>query len=369
MPAPDGPPTIDDLAAVGLYDPGAPNAADRLALLEWLVARGVSLDEMVRAPSITGLASDLQLASSGTLQLEEVAARVGTTPEQILEISRAVGLPLPAPGERAFGEADVESFRGFLAGAALFGRVPVLQFARVLGSSLARIAEAAVALFRSELERPLVDAGGSELRLAKTTLQAIQTLDVLPASFAAILPGHMRAAIRRFRGAQESGRLDVVRVTIGFVDLVGFTPLSQQLGTDELGALVERFESLAHEVTSAHDSRVVKLVGDAVMFVAREPLTAAEVALTLIDRCAGDTQITPRGGLADGPVLIRGGDYYGPIVNLAARLSELAVPREVLVTAEVAGGISGERLRCEPAGRRQLKGFAEPIALFTVERG
>ena len=66
---------------------------------------------------------------------------------------------------------------------------------------------------------------------------------------------------------------------------------------------------------------------------------------------------------------MRSGDYYGPVVNLAARLAELAVPHEVLVTSEVAEGLAGTGLRCEPAGRRILKGFAEPIRLFTVERG
>ena len=362
-------PTPADFARAGLYDPASSHAADRLALLEWLVEQGATMAQMQRAASLTGLAGDLHLTPGQGLTLREAADRAGTTPEQVERISLAAGLAPPPPDQPAYTEADVSSFRTFLAGAAFFGEEPVFQFARVMSGSLARTAEAAVALFLSSREGPMMASGETPLALAQANLQAIRTLDILPASLSAIFAGQMRTAIRRFREAREHGTFDLLRVTIGFIDLVGFTPLSQRLEPHEVGALVERFEALAHDVTTAHDGRVVKLIGDAVMFVTRDPAAACAVALTLLERCAGDPEITPRGGLATGAVLMRGGDYFGPIVNLAARLSELAVPREILVTAEVAGGVAKTSLRCTPAGRRILKGFAEPVPLFTVERG
>src|SRR6266446_10029006 len=135
-----------------------------------------------------------------------------------------------------------------------------------------------------------------------------------------------------------------------------------------LGALVERFEALASDAVAARDGRVVKLVGDAVMFVAVDPSAACDIALTLLERFAGDPAVTPRGGLAEGRLLARGGDYYGSAVNLASRLGELAVPREVLATAEVASAAARDRFRFEPAGRRILKGFDAPVALYAVAR-
>src|SRR5207249_10785875 len=134
----------------------------------------------------------------------------------------------------------------------------------------------------------------------------------------------------------ERVTLDTVRVTIGFVDLVGYSRLTQQLDVRALGTLVERFEALASDIVAARDGRVVKLIGDAVMFVAVDAGAACDIALTLLERFADDPSVTPRGGLASGTVLLRGGDYYGPAVNLASRIAELAVPREILVTAEVA---------------------------------
>jgi adenylate cyclase len=361
-------PNAADFEAAGLYDPASPRAAGRLALLEWLAEQGATLEQMQQAPSLTGLAGDLHLSGGEHLNVAEVAARVGTTPEQILRVSRAAGVPPAIDDARPYTDKDVVSFTAFLGGVAMFGEEPILQFARVMGSSLARIAEAAVALFLSATERPLLESGEGELALAKANLEAMRTADILPAGLAAVFSGQMSTAIRRFRAAREPSTADLVRITIGFVDMVGFTPLSQQLSPHEVAALVERFEALAHEVTTDYDGRVVKLIGDAVMFVTREAAAACEVALTLVERFADDPAITPRGGLATGPVLIRGGDYYGPSVNLAARLADLAVPREMLVTAEVAAAVSGARLRCEPAGRRALKGFADPVPLFTVER-
>jgi adenylate cyclase len=134
-----------------------------------------------------------------------------------------------------------------------------------------------------------------------------------------------------------------------------------------LAELIERFEDAAYDIAAARDGRVVKLIGDEVMFVARDAASACDIALTLVERFAGDPSVTPRGGLAIGELLLRGGDYYGPIVNLAARVADLAVPGELLVTLEVAAA-AGPAFRFEPAGKRMLRGFEEPVALHALAR-
>jgi adenylate cyclase len=136
----------------------------------------------------------------------------------------------------------------------------------------------------------------------------------------------------------------------------------------ELGEIIDRFEESAHDIVTARDGRLVKLIGDEVMFVSVDASAACDTALTLLERFAGDPTIAPRGALASGQLLYRGGDYYGPIVNLAARLADLAVPHELLVTREVAAQVAGETLRFEPAGKRMLKGFDEPAVVLTVGR-
>ncbi len=364
--------TVADYEAAGLYDPGAPNAAERLALLEWLTARGVTIEQMRRSTrpggTLTGLAGDLVINPDAHLRLEELAARAGITVEQVEAIRRSAGLAPVDPEDPRFADRDVESFAAFAVGTRLFGEQATRHFQRVMGSSLARIAEAVVSMFLVNVEGPLREAHGSELELAKANLRATEAAEVVPAVLQSVFRAHLEESIRRSRLAREGRSTDTVRLAIGFVDLVGFTTLSRRMEPRELADMVERFESTAHEVATAKGGRIVKLIGDEVMFVALDAAAACDIALTLVERFAGDSAVTPRGGLAHGELLNRGGDYYGPVVNLAARLAELAVPNELLVTREVAARARAGHLRFEPAGKRLPKGFDEPVALLALER-
>jgi len=363
--------TPTEFQGAGLYDPAAPEGPDRLALLQWLAEQGATLEQMVEAQrhgSLTGLAGDLILRRGERLTLAEVAAAAGMSPARIERSRLAVGLPPAGPDERLFSREDAETFARFATGDTLFGEQAMLQFVRVVGSSLARIAEAAVAIFLANVEAPMVAQHAGERALAEANLRAIQALEALPHGVRTILRAHMETAIRRLRTARPERARATVWVSVGFVDLVGYTRLSRQLDPQALGTLVERFEALASDTVSARDGRVVKLIGDEVMFVAVDAGAACDIALTLVERFAGDPSVTPRGGLAVGPVLMRGGDYYGAVVNLASRIAELAVPREVLVTAEVVQHAGADRFRFEPAGRRILKGFETPVALHAAGR-
>jgi len=357
--------------AAGLYDPRAPNAAERLALLRWLAARGLALEQMIEAQRrglLTALAADVALRPGGRLTLAELAARIGTVPGQVETFRMATGLPPVEADEPAFNEDDVATFAAFAAGAAQFGEIPLRRFTRVMGSSLARIAEAAISLFYGSVEVPIRAAGAGELALAEANLRAVQTIEVLPPAMANIFRAHMEIAIRRFRQAQRSLSSDTACFTVGFVDLVGFTTLSRRMTARELATVVDRFEDTAHDVATARGGRIVKLIGDEVMFVTVAATAACDIALTLVEQFAGDSSITPRGGLATGELLFRGGDYYGPIVNLAARLADVAVPGELLVTPEVADEAGSAGWRFEPAGKRLLKGFDHPVTLLAVAR-
>ena len=363
----------DGFERAGLYDPDAPDAADRLALLEWLTEQGISLDELIdgsRRERLSSLVGDRIIRPGRRLAVAEIASRAGISVERVHQIRRASGLSTAGPDDKVFTDADVELFVAFEFAVALFGDQSALQFVRVLGSSLARLAETVNSMFLEEVERPLMAERRGQLALAQANVEVTRALDTVPDVMNILFREHVEEAIRRSLASRAAmGGAETGRMAIGFVDLVGFTPLSQQLDARELATVVENFEATAFDLVSSHEGRVVKLIGDEVMFATVEAAAACEVALGLAEAFAGDGNVTPRGAVASGPVLSRGGDYYGAVVNLASRAAELAVPYEILTTATVRDHAAVDAsLGFEPAGRRMLKGFADPVELFTVRR-
>jgi adenylate cyclase len=200
------------------------------------------------------------------------------------------------------------------------------------------------------------------MSVAETTSLALQLGD----SMGAIFSHHLSDAIARQRAAQaDFVDRSLFRLAVGFVDLVGFTPLSQRADPAALLALIGEFEARAFDVAVAHNGRIVKHIGDEVMFVALDANAGCSIAHELTSVYAEG--IEPRGGVAFGDVLTRHGDYYGSVVNLAARLAELAIPREVLVDAPTVAEGKGGPFEFEPAGHRLLKGFDQPVEVFSVE--
>ncbi len=175
---------------------------------------------------------------------------------------------------------------------------------------------------------------------------------------------HMRGAIQRQRAAQlEVQDRSLYRLSVGFVDLVGFTPLSLHSSPASLIELVGTFEDRAFEVASSHQGRIVKHIGDEVMFVALDASSGCAIATEIT--AAFGSGIEPRGGVCFGDVVARHGDYYGPVVNMASRLADLAIPGEVL-TDDATAQSAGDRFEFGAAGRRMLKGFDEPVELHSV---
>jgi adenylate cyclase len=127
------------------------------------------------------------------------------------------------------------------------------------------------------------------------------------------------------------------RLAVGFADLVGFTRLTRRLEEEELGELVEAFESTAADQVAAYGGRLIKTLGDEVLFVSEDPGTAAEIGLRLIETMTGDEAMPAlRVGIAFGTVTTRMGDVFGTTVNLASRLTSIAPRDAVLVDGELA---------------------------------
>jgi adenylate cyclase len=136
----------------------------------------------------------------------------------------------------------------------------------------------------------------------------------------------------------------------------------------ELGVMVEDFEATAAEVVARGGGRVVKTVGDGVLFTATDPAAAAEIALSLPERWAAGDRPPLRVGLAHGRVLTRLGDVYSSVVNLASRLTTVARAGSVLVDRELAARLRRHPgYRIEPLQRRSVRGF-EDLQPWLVSR-
>jgi adenylate cyclase len=331
--------------------------------LRSLGATEEQIDTARRECHLAGLAADLVLAEGANLSGVDVAVRAGVDVDRVVAVWRLLGVAVPDAETPMFSERDA----AFTAQAAALGPMgPRDELLRVLGSSLARVAEAAVSLYvqtvEPQLDVPEVDKVIWAKDLASTTSLALQLGD----SMGTIFAHHLRDAITRQRAAQaEVGERALSRLAVGFVDLVGFTPISRHAAPSDLLELIGQFELLAFEVAAAHDGRVVKHIGDEIMFVALDVAAGCAIAESLTR--AFDTRgIEPRAGLAFGDVISRFGDYYGPVVNLASRLADLAVPKEVLVDAATAAAASASSVSFRAAGRRLLKGFDEPVEVYSL---
>ncbi|HEY7438371.1 MAG TPA: adenylate/guanylate cyclase domain-containing protein [Acidimicrobiia bacterium] len=355
---------------LGLYDPSAPNATDRLATLRYLAARGATDDELVSAvasDALTALAGYLVQRRHERISTREAAERAEITIELAQRLMRTAGLGEPGPDDAALFEDDIATFRIFNAGVAIFGVESTLQFVRVAGAALAAIADAAMSNFGRDVVPRLDAEEASELVRAQTgEMASLVLFDEVPTVLTNLFIHHAESAVRR---SQAAGSLETSDLTVAFLDLVGSTVLAEGLSADELGAVVSDFEQQATQLVSAADGRVVKMIGDEVMLVTTDTASACAVALDLADwvehhRVLGQLH----GGLAAGD-LVRGyGDYYGPIVNTAARATELAEPGAILVTAAVRDRVLETDLSFETVGEHYLRGMDAPVELFRLRR-
>jgi adenylate cyclase len=338
---------------------------DAMEIDAYLSALGATDEQIAdarRQCHLAGLAGDLVLARGATLDARDLAERSGTSVEDVLAMWRTMGVLVPDEDRAMFTDDDAE-FTAFLVQANPVGPHGG-ELLRVLGSSLSRMAEAAVAVY-VQTQEPADDSPGLDvLAWAKEQVAVNAAALRLGESMGAVFAHHMRDAIDRQRAAQaEVSDRSLHRLAVGFVDLVGFTPLSLHASPTSLLELIGEFEGRAFEVAAADRGRIVKHIGDEVMFVA--PDAGAGCAIAREITASSGTGIEPRGGVCFGDVITRHGDYYGPVVNLASRLAELAVPGEVLVDADTARSAS-TTFEFREAGRRLLKGFDHPVEVYSI---
>jgi class 3 adenylate cyclase len=360
--------TPEDLHKAGVYDPDAPDAADRLTALELLVQHGAALDDLrAELPDYGALAARLAL-QPGPAQLTrpELAERVGLPEETVRRLWLGAGFADPGPDLPIATEADAAIFQGFAAAVSLFGEETALQLTRVVGAAMAKVADAIVSAFVTDVSPRAMASDPTGLALVRANLESASYMPFLVSAMDQLLRMHLVAASRT--SADVEFGYETQHLVVGFVDLVGSTAFSEQVDVAGLGAALGEFETTASDVVVAAGGRVVKLIGDEIMFVATSIDAACAIALDLADVFRAHPVLPPiRAGLAVGDVLVQGGDCFGPVVSLAARAVKEAQASEVLVDPALQAALPG-RYRMAARSEQSLKGFASPIALGSLTR-
>jgi adenylate cyclase len=292
--------------------------------------------------------------------LEESAKLTGVDLDVVHGLWRSLGFADPDPSEATVSDEDITAALTLLKSVRGGDLDLALQQIRTATLSLSKAAEALADNFVTETMDGL-EAGVDADTVAARVLADDEPGRVIR-QMTHVLRHQMSAALRRARGDVAAG-LDE---TVGFVDLVDYTKEVETLSPEEVAHLVERFEALTLDRIAAGGGRVVKLVGDAVLFHTPDAEVGAHLALDLVLHITADPDLlTARAGLARGPVARIQGDIYGPAVNRASRLAAFAEPGTVLAGADVVRSL-GEGFATTARGSVVPKGLEE-IDVFTIE--
>ena len=341
-------------------------------LLDLLLRLGASESEARAAITQTtggGFALELNLRSEPPLTLAAAAAAAGLEETDFLRLWHAFGLATPPP-ETATIPHDVVAAVPVIGQAAIawLGEESALGIARVLGSSSARIAEALVDAFRTGFEVPQLSAGKSYVAVVEEYLDLTDAaLPLFLNLLTAVIKAHLvKVASSAWTpdAENQAARRDLL---VGFVDLVGYTALSRTLRPRELASLLGQFEDLVADVVTSGGGRLVKLIGDGAMFVCDTQAAGCRIALALSERFALVESLPPaRVGADYGSVLSLYGDYFGDVVNRAARLVALANPGTVVVSERAAQGLDEKFFGLEQLPEQALKGFQAPAVSYRL---
>ncbi len=344
----------------------------RLELLEKLVDDGYPIDELRTATEEGRLAlvpvERVLGGGDARYSAEELAEKTGVDRSFLDRLWRSLGMALADPGDKVYTQADLEAaerVKTFLdLGMPEDG---ILEISRVASRSMANLAAAIGATFRETYAH----AGDDEQTLALRYAEASRELTpLLGPMLEHILNVQQRSLIRQVAvdtAALAAGEVPGAEVmTFCFADLVGFTSLGENVEADELGAVAERLEEMAIEV-SEPPVRLIKTIGDAVMLGSRDSDALLMAAIRLVEAADGESDRFPqlKAGVARGEAIGRAGDWYGHPVNLASRITGVARPGSVLASEEVKEAAEGD-YKWSFAGARRIKGVDGEVKLHRV---
>ena len=364
-----------DVESSGLLDGlTGRSRVERAELIPWLLDQGVTVEQIRESFAPMLLSARQVLGDDGTyLSAREISEQVGLDIDVLNRFHRASGLPqVDDPDALVFMRPDADTavhIKRFLE----LGIDPeqLLTVVRVLAEGLSNAAE----VMRSAALGPVLYPGVSELEIAKGSQKLV--------SMAAPLLGPMieDMLLLQLRHAAETDAVNASErragaplpgarmVACAFADLVGFTRLGEELPPEGIELLANRLADLARDV-AVTPVRLIKTIGDAVMFVSTDTAALLDVMLALIDATEADELLPQlRVGVAYGPAVSRAGDWFGSPVNLASRVTSVARPGSVLVTAAAHEQIGDDaRFHWSYAGDRRLRGIRDDVDLYRLRR-
>ncbi|MCH9804280.1 adenylate/guanylate cyclase domain-containing protein [bacterium] len=370
--------TAAGLRARGIDHERAQDDNDLVDSVRVLLSRGVTLDELEEFGFAKALSQrSIRPNPLHGIDADEALDHVGIDEE----FSRRLRLAMGLQGGSGLGltPEELEATRLFASLADLVGEQEMLSVVRVVGSSTARIARATTELLRVNFQPP-IDTTPARLTDAVEAYAALidASLPAFLDATAALVRRHLAAVL----ADEQAWMVDASRSatlqehTIGFADLVGFTAFTEQVDAAAFMAAMVQFEREVQDAVVDQGGTVVKLIGDEVMFATPNPVSAVRVAAALV----GIGRDIPgldgmRVGLAYGQVIRSGGDFYGTVVNTAARIVGQAYPDAIVATQRVVDALRaherasdppGQVCETQPLGPHDLRGIQQPVELYRL---
>jgi adenylate cyclase len=380
---------VDHLVELGILKPGEGDgfSAGDVRKARWIQSlerAGVPLDEMAAAVQRGALSFSFlemsafdRFAGLAGVTFQEVSESTGIPIELLMVVREAFGLSEPSPqdfvreGELSLISTVEHQVRQG------FRPVVIERWLRVYADSLRRIAETEADWYRTEVVEPFFEAGLTEAEMLEAQGEfGSQMAPLTEQALLAIYRGQQeyvwtKTAVDSIEGALETAGL-YERLhrppAVSFLDLSGFTRLTEEGGDEVAADLAARLRALVRRSSQEHGGESVKWLGDGVMLYFPDPGSGVLASLDMVERAANDALPPARVGMHAGPVIFQEGDYFGRTVNIASRIADQAGPGEVLVTQEVVEASSESPLSFSEVGPVTLKGVTGALRLHTAHR-
>jgi adenylate cyclase len=353
----------------------------RVLMAKSLEDAGIALEDVASAIQRGALSLDFldapsfeRFAHLSAESFQQVSDRARIPLELLTSLREAVGMALPSPDDRL--REDEMAIVPFieLQIAEGFRPAAIERVLRVQGDSTRRIADAEAAWWNSEVMEPAIAADGASEGISNADLTA-RIAPVMEEAVVAMY--HLQQArawtaniIEGFEElmAKAGIRSRLERLpAICFLDITGYTRLTQEWGDDRAANLASTVERLVQRISVQRGGKTIKWLGDGVMFYFDEPGDGVLAALEMVDGLAGAELPPAHVGLHAGPVLFQEGDYFGQTVNLSARIADYARPGEVLVSQAAANANRVSGIVFGDIGSVELKGVSGTVHLLRAQ--
>ena len=379
---------IVELTASGVIqsddaDRYAPGDAHRIRVIDGFEAAGVPLDVLVRAQAAGVISVDYydQLHAApgrpSTRSYQVFKDDLGSAGHLLRAMFAAFGIAEPDPTSHLSME-DESFIEGWAALIDATGHADLtLGILRQFGESSRRSSVAALEAYAQVVEQLGPEFAGvpSQEIYDRVFVPWATAARTLPALAEWLTRHHMSRAIDDYsiqateQVLAESGYVPerpTVLPAVAFLDLTGFTSLTQERGDAIAAEMALRLAELASRAVATHRGRVVKLLGDGVLMHFPDVVRAVDAALDLMDQLAASDLPPGHVGITQGPIVARDGDIFGRTVNLAARISDVTPSGELYIPASISDALAG-RFEVTPAGTATLQGVGS-LALAMVRR-